>query len=89
MYGPPQDCKGKLGRETSLRQCIRPLGGDRLSWLLECYGFVAQRLLIEGDIETPYIFEKDFREGISQLRQRNAKKRHPKEMSSCPIAFDL
>jgi hypothetical protein len=32
MYGPPQDCKGKFGRETSLRKCIRPLGGDQLSW---------------------------------------------------------
>jgi hypothetical protein len=29
MYGPPQDCKGKaLSEKTSLRQCIRPLGGD-------------------------------------------------------------
>jgi hypothetical protein len=29
MYGPPQDCKGKAtGEKTSLRQCIRPLGGD-------------------------------------------------------------
>jgi hypothetical protein len=25
MYGPPRDRKGKFGRETSLRQCIRPL----------------------------------------------------------------
>jgi hypothetical protein len=23
MYGPPLDCKGEFGRETSLRQCIR------------------------------------------------------------------
>ncbi len=28
MYGPPQDCKGKVWSKTSLRKCIRPLGGD-------------------------------------------------------------
>jgi len=28
MYGPPQDCKGKVGEKTSLRKCIRPLVGD-------------------------------------------------------------
>src|SRR5260370_35297123 len=28
MYGPPCECKGKVSNEESLRQCIRPLGGE-------------------------------------------------------------
>jgi len=28
MYGPPQDCKGKVEGEESLRQCVRPVCGD-------------------------------------------------------------
>jgi hypothetical protein len=29
MYGPPRDCKVEFGRETSLRQCIRPFVESR------------------------------------------------------------
>jgi hypothetical protein len=28
MYGPPSECKGKVEGEESLRQCIRPVGGE-------------------------------------------------------------
>jgi hypothetical protein len=32
MYGPPQDCKGKFGREDKSAQMYSAFGGDQLSW---------------------------------------------------------
>ena len=32
MYGPPQDCKGKFGREDKSAQMYSAFGGGQLSW---------------------------------------------------------
>ena len=49
MYGPPRDCKVKFGRETSLRQCIRPLMEPRAPGQDEfrCVSVLTSRSVVE------------------------------------------
>jgi hypothetical protein len=49
MYGPPRDCKGKFGRETGLRQCIRPLMESRAPGQdeLRCVSVLTSRSVVE------------------------------------------
>jgi hypothetical protein len=49
MYGPPRDCKVEFARETSLRQCIRPLMEPRAPGQDEfrCVSVLTSRSVVE------------------------------------------
>jgi hypothetical protein len=58
MYGPPPDCKGKVWDEESLRQCIRPVGGEFVLLAMMRYAaFLSYK--------TPRLFESHLRNQVS------------------------